>query len=77
MQSTNEKKCRKVPNRIVQESADQKRIHKCRRNIKNVLEEREAKYIKKLIEKCDTGQVTRRTGNRSIDLDYDMRKKGD
>ena len=42
MESTNDKKCRKVQNRIVQKSADQNRMQKCGRSTENILKEREA-----------------------------------
>ena len=38
----------------MQESADQKRIYTCGRSAENILEKRGAKYMKKLMKKCDT-----------------------
>ena len=35
------------------ESADQKRMYTCGRSAENILEKRGAKYMKKLIKKCD------------------------
>ena len=42
MESTNNKKCRKVQNRIVWESVDQKEMQKYRQSAENILEERGA-----------------------------------
>ena len=42
MESTNDKKCEKVWNRIVQESVDQKGMQKCEQSAENILKERGA-----------------------------------
>ena len=42
MESTNDKKCEKVQNRIVQKSADWKKMQKCEQSVENILKEKRA-----------------------------------